>query len=300
LDPLVIFTDAHPKEVRVKLTATSGPVEGELRGQKFKLEKKGDEALLTFSIPPGSGTLELSPGATGIKRIEYPHIPILTLSPKAEVKLVKIDLRKNGTKIGYIPGAGDEVPAALRQAGYQVTILNDEMLAHDPLKFDAIVTGVRAFNVNPRLYSFNKRLMDYVNKGGIWLVQYNTQNRISRLAGEIGPGNFNISQERVTDETAPVEMVDSPLLKMPNRITAADFEGWIQERGLYFADKWDDHYQPLLSMHDPGESPKQGALLVAPHGKGRFIYTGIAFFRQLPAGVPGAFRLFANLISHGK
>jgi hypothetical protein len=176
------------------------------------------------------------------------------------------------------------------------------MLAKSPLDYDAIVTGVRAFNVNPHLMQVKNRLMEYVKNGGTLLVQYNTQNRLSRLSGELGPYSFNISQDRVTDENAPVELADDPLLKSPNRISADDFAGWVQERGLYFADKWDEHYRPLLTMHDPGETPKKGALLAAKYGKGHFIYAGIAFFRQLPAGVPGAFRLFANLLggAHGR
>jgi hypothetical protein len=140
--------------------------------------------------------------------------------------------------------------------------------------------------------------MDYVHAGGTLVVQYNTHNRISHIAGEIGPYPFSISQERVTDETAPVELAPDPILRAPNRITARDFEGWVQERGLYFADKWDSHYQAPLSLHDPGEPARRGALLIAHFGKGRFVYTGLAFFRQLPAGVAGAYRLFANLISH--
>jgi hypothetical protein len=181
-----------------------------------------------------------------------------------------------------------------------VTILTEEKLAKEPLKYDAIITGVRAYNVHPWLWSLNKKLLEYVHSGGTMLVQYNTQNRISKLPGEIGPYPFHISQDRVTDEKAAVALAHDPLLNTPNKIEAGDFSGWVQERGLYFADKWDDHYKPLLTMNDPGESAKKGALLAAEYGKGRFVYTGIAFFRQLPAGVPGAFRLFANLIAHQK
>jgi hypothetical protein len=142
--------------------------------------------------------------------------------------------------------------------------------------------------------------MDYVAKGGTLVVQYNTQNRISKLTSQIGPWPFNISQDRVTNETAPVERLvpNSPVFSKPNKIADSDFNGWIQERGLYFADSWDEHYTPLISMNDPGETPKKGSLLVAKHGKGTFIYTGLAFFRQLPAGVPGAYRLFSNILSN--
>jgi hypothetical protein len=147
-----------------------------------------------------------------------------------------------------------------------------------------------------------KRLMDFVAAGGTMVVQYSTNNRISKTPSEIGPYPFEISQDRVTDEKAEVAFVDPrhPILNKPNRLSAADFSGWVQERGLYFAGKWDPKYEAILSMHDPREADKRGSLLVAHHGKGFFIYTGLAFFRQLPAGVPGAFRLFANLIAHGR
>jgi hypothetical protein len=296
LQRVLLYSDDKPKELHVKVTATA-PVEGELQGKPFKLAKKGDEAILSFSLPPQTKTINFG---TGVKRLEYPHLPITTLTPAAQVKLVRLDLKRGGARIGYLPGPGDEVAAALRQAGYDVTLLSEEKLAKEPLKYDAIITGVRAYNVHPWLTQLNSRLLEYVHSGGTLLVQYNTQNRISKLAGDIGPYPFHISQDRVTDESAAVELADDPILNTPNKIGAADFAGWVQERGLYFADKWDDHYRTLLTMNDPGESPKKGAILVSQYGKGRFVYTGIAFFRQLPAGVSGAFRLFANLIAHGK
>ena len=239
----------------------------------------------------------------GLTRIEYPHIPIQTLFPPAEVKLVRFDLRKTGTHIGYIAGAGDDVPAALRQVGYDVTLLSDDMLAAGALsRFDAIVVGVRAYNTNPRMPFHYKKLMDYIAAGGTLVVQYNTNNYISKVTAPIGPLRFSISHDRVTDENAGVEFTakDHAVLERPNRITAADFAGWVQERGLYFADSWDPKYETVLSMRDPGETASQGSLLLLRHGKGAFIYTGLAFFRQLPAGVPGAYRLFANLIGYGK
>ena len=144
--------------------------------------------------------------------------------------------------------------------------------------------------------------MDYVSQGGVLVVQYSTQNRISKVAGQIGPWPFNISQDRVTDENAPIELLDPRhrYFSLPNKIAETDFAGWVQERGLYFADTWDEHYQPLMAMHDPGEPPRKGSLLVGHFGKGTFVYTGLAFFRQLPAGVPGAYRIFANLLSHDR
>jgi hypothetical protein len=219
------------------------------------------------------------------------------------VKLLRVDLKRGVSRIGYIPGAGDEVVASLRQAGYDVTILGDEALSKAPLaEYQAIVVGVRAFNTNEKMPRYHDRLMDFVRAGGTLVVQYNTQNRISSIVGPIGPWPFNISQDRVTNEDAAVELLDPhhALFQRPNRIGADDFSGWVQERGLYFADTWDPQYKPLMSMNDPGETAKKGSLLVGRYGKGLFVYTGLAFFRQLPAGVPGAYRLFANLLSHGR
>jgi hypothetical protein len=191
----------------------------------------------------------------------------------------------------------------LQQVGYQVEILDDDALKTQPLaRFEAIVVGVRAYNTNQRLAFYYRKLMEYVSAGGTLIVQYNTNNRLSRLSSEIGPYPFEITQERVTDEDAPVTF-DAPghaILRTPNRLTASDFEGWVQERGLYFAGKWSDRYETVISMSDPGEPPRKGSVLVTRYGKGAFIYTGLAFFRQLPAGVPGAYRLFANLIAYGK
>jgi len=175
--------------------------------------------------------------------------------------------------------------------------------AHEPLgKYQAIVTGVRAFNVDARLPFVHDRLMKYVYDGGNLAIQYNTKNWITNVPAQIGPKPFAISQERVTDENAKMELLDPahPVVNKPNQIGERDFAGWVQERGLYFADTWDAIYQPIFAAHDPGEKPQKGGLLVAKHGKGSFIYTGLAFFRQLPAGVPGAYRLFANLLDHGE
>jgi hypothetical protein len=181
-----------------------------------------------------------------------------------------------------------------------VTVLTPQELRDQPLdRFEAIVFGIRAFNVNPQLAALHDPLMAFVKRGGTVVVQYLTSNWISSAPPDIGPYPFTIGRGRVTDEDAPVATTPSPVLETPNRIGSADWEGWVQERGLYFAEKWDDRYAAPLSMHDPGEKPQKGALLVGSHGKGAFVYTGLAFFRQLPAGVPGAFRLFANLIDHG-
>ena len=328
-ESVLMFPDGAERELRVTVHATKGAVSGTLRPRAptgfslepaalpFKLAEAGTEQLLTFRIrPPAltdesaniSGTLVLSGELDGggvldrsVIRVDYPHIPIQTVTPRAEVKLVRFAMKRALTRVGYIPGAGDEVPAALRQVGYQVTMLSNEALESEPLgAYEAIVIGVRAFNTNPRMPRYHQKLMDYVEAGGTLVVQYNTQNRISKIAGQIGPWPFNISQDRVTDETAKVTVLQPghAIITTPNQIGERDFAGWIQERGIYFADTWDARYTPLFSMNDPGETPKHGSLLHARFGKGAFVYTGLDFFRELPAGVPGAYRLFANLLSH--
>jgi hypothetical protein len=182
--------------------------------------------------------------------------------------------------------------------GFSVTTLDDDDVENADLsRFDAIVAGVRVYNTRPRLRRMQRRLLDYVAGGGRLVVQYNTAEQA--LQNALGPYPLQISRERVTVEEAPVEFksADHPLLAAPNRIGPADFEGWVQERGLYFASPFDPRYESVLSSHDPGEPVREGGLLHARHGKGVFVYTGLAFFRQLPAGVPGAWRLFANLVS---
>ena len=284
----------------------------------FALGAVGSEAALSFHVRPNAGA-GTSPApallrviaeiagarlSRGVVRIEHPHIPIQTSLVAADVRLVPVDLAIAGKRIGYIPGPGDEVPASLRQVGYEVTIVSDEALAAGApalSRFDAMVVGVRAFNTNERLRAAHAALMAYVENGGTLVVQYNTNNRLALLTVPLGPWPFDIGQKRVTDETAAVAVTAAghPALTTPNAIGPNDFEGWVQERGLYFAEKWDSHYETPLAMHDPGEAPQAGSLLWARYGKGTFVYTGLAFFRQLPAGVPGAYRLFANLLAGG-
>jgi LmbE family N-acetylglucosaminyl deacetylase len=235
-----------------------------------------------------------------LRKINYDHIPDIHYQYADVVKMVHIDLKTAGKQIGYIVGAGDKVPEALEQMGYKVVFLKEADVTLANLKqLDAVVTGVRAYNTNEWMNNVYDALMQYVNEGGILLVQYNTSNQIGPVKAKISPYPFNISRTRITDETAPVTFLrpGHEVLSYPNQLTATDFEGWVQERSIYHADKPDSNYQAILGMADPGEKPENGSLIVANHGKGRFIYTGLALFRQLPAGVPGAYRLLANLVA---
>jgi len=275
----------------------------------FTNKNKGDEWSALFTVTPADEEAKTSklravaqindrPSAMGYINIHYDHIPNITLFPPADAKLVDIDLVVKGKKIGYINGAGDQVADALKQIGYDVHYLTDnEIMNTDLSGYDAIVTGVRAFNVDENMVREQPKLLEYVKNGGNWVVQYNTVNNL--LTNQIGPYPFKIVNERVTDENAKVTFTgrDSRVLNYPNKITKADFEDWVQERGLYFASGIDAKYETPLEMHDAGESAKKGSLLVATYGKGRFVYTSLDFFRELPAGVPGAYRLFVNLLS---
>lgn len=310
------FTDSL--SAILKLAAPSGyavaPVE-----IPVLITQKGYEKTYEFSITPKNpGTGIYTPGflvasfksdkgvffepAKSIVEIKYNHIPYQTYLKDAEVKLAPLQIEKRGKKIGYIEGAGDEIAQCISQLGYEVAALTDKMLADDDLsQYDAIIAGVRAYNTNENMQNYFSKLMDYISKGGTYIVQYNTNSNLAKFNGQIGPYPFTISRDRVTDEYAPVSFNDNQsLLNFPNKITADDFNGWIQERGIYFAKDFDSRYETPFSMNDTGEKPHNGSTLVAHYGKGYFIYTGLAFFRQLPAGVNGAWRLFANMISIGK
>ncbi len=252
------------------------------------------DGFVTATVVSGSDSV-----SQGIQRIEYDHIPYQFMLTDARSKIVSADIKLGGLNVGYIPGAGDDVAECLIQIGYNVTILNDEMLSKIDLKsFDAIVTGIRAYNTNDWMQNHNEKLLEYVKQGGNFVVQYNTNNRIGPLIAKISPYPFNISRERVTDENAEVRFIDASqsALNFPNKINQDDFKGWKQERGIYFASDLDPAYQKILSMNDPGEKANDGSLIVAKYGKGNFVYSGLVFFRELPAGIPGAYRLFANLL----
>ncbi|QQL49440.1 PIG-L family deacetylase [Mucilaginibacter ginkgonis] len=318
-----IFNTDKPQFVQVKLKAFTGasgnislkPVAGwkiSPASIPFSGKNNGDEWTVNFAVSPVSispkiNTLEVIVNADGEKssvgfqQLSYEHIPTITLFPPAQAKLVDIDLKTAGKKIGYIRGAGDLVPEALEQVGYDIHYLTEaEVLGGNLAGYDAIITGVRAYNVNPRMAYENPKLLEYVKNGGNLVVQYN--NNVGLVTKDIGPYPFTPLNVRVTDENAPVTFTkaDAAVLNYPNKITDADFNGWIQERGLYFVGNLDPAYQTPLSMNDKGETPDNESLIIAEYGKGRFVYTSLAFFRQLPAGVPGAYRLFVNLISKPK
>jgi len=235
--------------------------------------------------------------------INYDHIPAIRYFYPDGVTILNLDIKTAGKKAGYIRGAGDKVPEALEQLGYEVTYLEETDMTDENLKkFDVIITGIRAYNIHEWLNSAYETLMNFVKAGGTMLVQYNTNNFIGPVrSSRIGPYDFAITNARVTNEESEVEFLDknNSLLNWPNKISNKDFDGWVQERGIYFADKWSKEFNPLLAMKDPGEKEnRNGSLIMAEYGKGRFIYTGLVLFRQLPAAVPGAYRLFANLIAN--
>lgn len=318
-----IFNSQKPQNVIIKLksfTKASGSISIKpMLGWKvspakidFSDKNKGDEWMVSFSATPTDNepkTTNLEAVvdvngksfSLGIQRIKYEHVPNITLFPPAKAKLIDLDLKIAGKKIGYIPGAGDFVQDALKQAGYEVHQLTEnEVLNGDLSGYDAIVTGVRAYNVNTSLAYEQPKLLEYVKNGGNLVIQYNNNNGL--VAKQIGPYPFRVANQRVTDEDAKITILDqeNPVLNYPNKITQDDFKGWIQERGLYFVADIDPQYKTILQMNDPGETPNNGALIVGNYGTGQFIYTSLAFFRQLPAGVPGAYRLFVNLLSKPK
>lgn len=330
-DATLVLTEARPKALHVEVRANMAGAAGEAKveagagwkvepaARSFKMAEPGQVETLEFTVTPPAQTSQAELKAVaqaGGQRVEsslvqlnYDHIPVQTIQPLATAHAVRADVKVLARRVGYIMGAGDEVPAALKQMGCEVTLLEPAELASGDLsKFDAIVAGVRAFNVRADLRASHLRLREYMEKGGTLVVQYNVLEGFPGMAADnsplknIGPFPIRLSRERTTVEEAPVTMVkpDHRLLQMPNRITAADFEGWIQERALYFPTEWAPEYEALLETHDPGEGPQKGGLLYAKVGKGAYVFTSYVFFRELPAGVGGAYRLFANLISAGK
>lgn len=287
-------------EVRAGGSVEAATLGGEVdAGDAAMSHADGDDTARLASLAPGRDPAAARGRYTsGLLRIDYPHVPIQTLLPPCEARVVHADVRVRPMAVGYLMGTGDDVPEALAQLGCHVTLLSDDDVENGNLsQFGCIVAGIRAYNTRPRLRVLQPRLLDYVNNGGRLVVQYN-QNEAA-LKDVLGPWPLTLSGARVSVEDAPMRVLkpDDPVLRVPNAIGAHDFDGWVQERGTYYADPFDARYRAPLSANDPGEPARDGGLLVTAYGKGTFAYTALAFFRQLPAGVPGAWRLFANLVS---
>lgn len=277
----------------------------------YSIPQKGQQKFFEFTISPPNKAdkakaqaLVTYDGKTYSKsqiEIAYDHIPNQVMFEDATSDFIRVELDKRGEKIGYVMGAGDAVPEALKQIGYEVDIINDHEFNEEFLsQYHAVILGVRALNTQERLKYDMPKLLNYVKNGGTLVIQYNTSHRL--VTEDFAPYPLELSRDRVTVEEAPVVFSnpDHPILTYPNIITQEDFEGWVQERGLYFPGKWDDKYQTVISTQDPGSDPLKSAILSAEYGDGQFIYTSLSFFRELPAGVPGAYRLFTNIISQGK
>ncbi|HRP38605.1 MAG: PIG-L family deacetylase [Chitinophagales bacterium] len=319
----VFVTTAIKKEVSVTVKAfiknASGTLElvlpagwiADKNNEQFSLKNEGDEKVFKFTLQSTSNKITdsiFTIGATlvmngnkynnSFTEIKYDHIPYLILLNASAAKLATINLKNTSLNVGYIAGAGDKIPQLLKETGVKVTELNSaEFHKIDLKKYDAIITGVRAYNTDAHLKNIYPELMRYVESGGKLLVQYNTSMNL--LTNEIGPFPFTISRDRVTDENSEVKFTNpkDSLLNFPNKITENDFLHWIQERGLYFPANLDKQYKTVISMHDKGESALDNSIIYCNYGKGKFVYTGLSFFRELPAGVPGAFRLFSNLMA---
>ncbi len=322
--PVFVFADKAPKTINLRVVAAADKVNGSVAlevppGWKVEpasapiaLQGAESETTCTFQITPpaaaGEGLVRAvlnldgkAQPAFSEQRIDYPHIESQTLIYAAQSKVIRADIANQAKLVGYIPGAGDAIPESLREIGSAVEILADgDIKAANLARFDAVVLGVRLANVQPaRLSAWFPELLAYAKNGGVVVMQYNTS---PGPKPEQLPYSLKVSRDRVTEEDAEVRLLapDHPVLNTPNKITAADFNGWVQERGLYFPNEWDKAWTPILSSNDTGEKPSDGALIIARVGKGWFVYTGLSFFRELPAGVPGATRLFANMISLGK
>jgi len=322
-DKVFIFETDQQKEISVVVTAGRNNLTGQIslehpegwnvypNQQKVNITNKGETQTIVFTVIPPKFQNEgyIVPKVTingknyskEIVEINYSHIPFQTVLMPSKSKIVRLNIQKRGENIAYIEGAGDVVPESLQQIGYNVVkIKPEDITAENLARFDAVVVGIRAYNIVDELKYKQELLFNFVEKGGNMIVQYNTSRRIK--VDKIAPYDLSLSRDRVTDETAEVRILNPnhELLNFPNTITEKDFEGWTQERGLYFPNEWAAEFTPLISLNDKGESPKDGSLLVAKHGKGHYIYTGLSFFREFPAGVSGAYRLFANMLSIGK
>ena len=318
-----IFSNENSQIIAIKVKAIKDNLAGKIslcipdnwkvspENFNFKLTQKGEEQTFQFILTPPliqsegliSPIIEIGDKTytDELLEIDYNHIPFQSIIMPSEAKVVRLNIEKKGEIIGYIQGAGDVVPTSLRQIGYTVVELNEDDITPEKLEnFDAVVVGIRAYNTSDRAKFYQKYLHNYVEKGGTLIAQYNTNRGLKVDA--VAPYPLKLSRDRVTDENSEVQIINPnhELLNYPNKISESDFNGWVQERGLYFPDEWDSNFESVISMNDKNESPKTGSLLIANYGKGKFIYTGLSFFRELPAGVPGAYKLFANMLSIGK
>lgn len=321
-EKVLIFADNNSKQVPVIIKAGKENISGFVQlnnpdgwkvtpaQQVFELTQKGEEKTVLFTVTPPKEQSEglLKPLAVvgdtfydkELVTLDYNHIPYQRVLLPSEAKIVRIPIEKKGEHIGYIEGAGDAIPESLKQIGYQVTtIAPNEITIENLQQYDAVVVGIRAYNTVPELAFKQNALRSYTENGGTLILQYNTNRRM--VTEDIAPFSLALSRDRVTDEFSEVKLLapKHPVLNDPNKITQTDFEGWVQERGLYFPNEWDSNFTPILGMNDKNSPETKGSLLVAKHGKGYYIYTGLSFFRELPAGVSGAYRLFANLLSLG-
>lgn len=320
-----VFADQTPHEVRVVLKSSKDNCSGRLElklpvgwksdpsNYSFEIKKNGEEQAYTFKVlaTPEETTSSINAVVIidgkeydrSLQTIQYDHIPTQTLLPKAASEALRMNLKKEGNVIGYIKGAGDEIPSALRNMGYEVwEMKDDEVTASNLKKVDAVVLGIRTLNTNERIRHFMPTLLNFVKEGGNMVVQYNNNFDLEIASDKFSPYSITMSRDRVTQENSEVRILkpDHPLLNSPNKISAKDFEGWVQERGLYFPSAWAPEYDALLSMNDAGEPARDGSLLVANYGQGQYIYTSLSFFRELPEGVAGAYKLFANIVSKRK
>jgi len=320
LDKVSLFRDNKKKYIAVKIKAGKDNIKGDLllelpnnwvvvpKSIPFQLNNKEAELTVYFEVIPPNTTEEVTAKSVAIidnKRydqeqinIDYNHITKQQVLKSSEAKFLRMDLKTKDQKIAYIMGAGDEVPACLTQMGYKVTLLDPEEISPEKLApFDVVMTGVRAYNTVQELANKQHILLDFVKGGKTMLVQYNTPNDL--VTENIAPFPMKISRDRVTEENAKVRFLapNHPVLNSPNKITTNDFQGWKQEQGLYYPNEYDKAFTAIISSNDKGETPKNGAILIAPYGKGNYIYTGISFFRELPEGVSGAYKVLANMIS---
>jgi len=315
-----IFSNDNAKEIQLKLKSSSPNASGEIHLHTdadwnispsvipFSIKNQYGEQIIKFNVTPPKNSsianLKIELNIKGnvynksLLEISHSHIKQQVYFQVSEIKLVKLELNKFSTKIGYVMGSGDEIPDCLRDIGYDVTLLNDDLLDGTDLSvYGAIITGIRAYNTRERLKYDQPRLLEYVKNGGTLIVQYNVASGLQ--TDNVGPYPFKLSNNRITVEESPVSFInpDHQLLNFPNKITKNDFDNWIQERGLYFSNQWDAKYTTVLSGHDPGEKDLPGGMLFVNYGKGVFIFSGYSWFRQLPAGIPGAYKIFVNMIS---